>query len=646
MLSACSPAGSESSWTIAETDQSDSLADSPERHAELCPNATAGVGLPMPVGGARVDSIHPFVEYVKAPAAQGRHFGVPNAEAVELVENQPDPPTFTFPTGITGTDEIEADRKSPWPEWLTYRFNSFSRTHEVIVRAAPLRAGTYHVSMPLLLRGRRAAGFFTSRLKLELIIRVRGLGFTSERLVAPHYVGDPPGPPLVLTLAGRRSSWRITDVPSWLRVSQREGRELKSVELTFTADEALEALGVGNHEGRLCVENGRGDAASIPVYALVERARLRPLYKQRYLYSFTSAEQLYSFNYILTDLREQVAWRATSSADWLKLPHTDGRTNERFDFSVDPATLSDGHHTAIVKVEDPSGHHDGAEFFIHYLKERRPSHWRLSGDVRHDAVSSISPHVIHLGSDRMIVRNVFTGQDAPVPARPRIASGAVVSEHGPRLHALTYDPDSRSGALRRYSWPDLVELGIRSTDCALEAPWESDTIKVGNHEYWASASRVLNLDDGRCGPVIASAGANRRRLRVYDDGSFVFAFWEDLGEPRPVGRTHWARGPDALCTFRKSGLEWTFICADAAGDYLTARPSPQPSLPFVNFNPFFTHQGGVYFEDHNSADLAFSAAGEPIAVEDPAPPLQAAKQWGDTLVIGEMGGRALGHLFE
>jgi hypothetical protein len=184
-------------------------------------------------------------------------------------------------------------------------------------------------------------------------------------------LGDTLNQPLRLTLAGADLPWTITDLPSWLAISKTQGDALESVELEVTRQPTIEELAIGHHEARLCVENARGDGATIPVYGLVERPQLRPLHTQRYLYNFASSEQLESFTYVFTDLEQEVGWTATSSQPWLKLVQSAGTTNQRLDFMVDPTGLAEGRHTAELTFADPSGKNDGTRVVVHYLNEPR-----------------------------------------------------------------------------------------------------------------------------------------------------------------------------------------------------------------------------------------------------------------------------------
>ncbi|HKY38225.1 MAG TPA: hypothetical protein VJN18_19920 [Polyangiaceae bacterium] len=264
----------------------------PKTHAELCPQATPGVGVPEPVGDAQPERLHPFYQYLESPIAVPADFGLAySAEEMEVVESHPDVQVHEIYTH--SSDLFRKKPTADLPDWLDYEFDGSGTTGRHLVSVDPrgLQRGTYHVTLPLQRRTPIAYDYLDQDAPLDLVVRVRGLGFTVERFAVPHYVADSRNEPLLLTLAGGDVPWKITDAPDWLKIAKSEGDVLEHIELELTRD-SFDQLAIGHHEARLCVENARGDAASIPVYALVERPRLRPLHTQRYLYNFASSELL------------------------------------------------------------------------------------------------------------------------------------------------------------------------------------------------------------------------------------------------------------------------------------------------------------------------------------------------------------------
>ncbi|HEX7479407.1 MAG TPA: hypothetical protein VF331_16510 [Polyangiales bacterium] len=618
----------------------------PKTYAELCPNSTPGVGIPAPVGTAQPVRTHPLYEYLESPVATAASFGLSKAESFELIENQPDPAVYTFPANDTSFSVTYSPaNQADWPVWLAYAHDDGVQTHTVTIAAGALTRGTYHVTVPLWRAGPSPAAAWTNeRVDLQLVVRVSGLGFTADRLPVPHYVGDALDTPLRITLAGWDAGWRITDAPAWLRIASTQGTSLGHLDLEIFRLPALDDLGPGHYEGRLCVENARGDGATIPVYALVERPRLRPLHSQRYLYNFASSEQLSSYTYIFTDLREQGTWRATSSQPWLKLARAQGATNERLDFTVDPTGLPEGRHTAELDFSDPSGKNDDARVIVYYLKDQRLSTWLFPSSRRQDAVSPVSPHAIELGTT-VTIRDLFSGDDVTLPDTWLQAQAAAVSKDTQRLYVIGWG-DSYNISVRSYSWPELTKLSdVASGAYPHVTPME--VVGVLGQEYLNLNQEIVNVTDGRTGPMVRTrATLNQERLRIYDDGSTIFGFWEDVGVPSPNGLVHWARGPNAVCAHRAANGATQFQCEDEAGVYLTL--PADLTVAMSDQGPLFTHQGGLFIDDPRPGlpDAAFSATGQPIALLARGPVVNDGRQWGDTLLMDDKGGHAFNYLFE
>lgn len=613
----------------------------PKTYAELCPGATPGVGTPVPVApGAQPVRLDPLTEYLDSPIADPADFGLSTTDApkvLELIENQPDP---VVDITYANTDSYAPDTTQPWPAWVSFRFDNVAQTNQVSFSPSGLHRGTYHVSVPLL----HQSGPVPDNVRYEYVLHVRGLGFTSDRLPVPHYVGDSDARALTITLAGGDMAWRITDLPSWLRVSQTEGTSLDHVDLQFFREPALDALGPGHYEGRLCVENARGDAESIPVYGLVESPRLWPLHTQRELYSFASTEQLSSYTYVFTVLGEQVAWEGTSDQPWLILARDHGMTNERIDFKVDPTGLSEGRYHGALTFTDPSGKNASTHVEVYYLKENRLATWTLKLSTLNPA-SPFSPHVIDIESPNAIGSiDIFTNEKVSASLGAETLSSAVVSEYSQRLYAITWNDQARTNTLRSYRWPDLSELGSVETQVSPRVI-PGEVTSVLGQEYWRLDNAIVSLADGRSGSVLPAVSNNRERLRVYDDGTTLFGFFEDLGEPPAGGFVHWAHSPTALCNYRGVNNRTVFECTDQGTTYLSLDyPQPPPQFPFGT--PLFTHQGGVYFYNDVSSDSAFAANGQQITLYPRVPNLQFGRQWGDTLLIGETAGEAFNYVFE
>ncbi len=613
----------------------------PKTYAELCPHATANAGIPEPVGGAKPERLHPLYEYLKSPIARPAAFGLALAEEMDIVESEPDPQVRWIDTH-TG-DEYVKDTSQTWPEWLDYRFDSSGR-HVVTIRPVGLKRGTYRITIPLKRSVTFPIPYLTDTRPIEMVVRVRGLGFTIDQLPVAHYVGDTLYQPLSLTLAGVDLPWKITDAPSWLRISKTEGDTLGSVVLEVKAQPAIAELAIGHHEARLCVENARGDGASIPVYGLVERPHLRPLHTQRYLYNFASSEQLSSFTYIFTDLQHEVSWTASSSQPWLKLAQNTGTTNQRLDFTVDPTGLAEGRYTAELSFGDPSGTNDGTRVLVHYLKEpQRLSSW-ASDCGTPGAVSSISPHFIKTLTQPELC-DVFTGARTDIPVFGGWVDDAAVSQYTQQLYLLA-TPASGERQVQTYSFPELALVrAVNTTASGRIDPL--GVISVLGQEYLPQGTQLVNVADGRTSAVMPALGGNgRQRLRVYDDGKTLLGFYEDTGKPIASGFPHWARSANAFCSNVPHNDELVFSCADEGGTYLT--------LPtFVNAQffagPFFMPQGGLFFNDiqSGSPDYAFSAAGTPIPLRDDIRAVgDDAWQLSDTLIIDNAQSNALNYLFE
>lgn len=625
------------------------VAPPPKTHAELCPAATVGVGIPVPIAGASPEPLHPLVDYFESTIAEPHEFGLVDARQMAMIENQPEDGVLQWSNTLS-TDAYSGDLSIEWPAWLQYTFDGARQTHEVRITAGALTRGTYYIRVPVDIRRDTLGGPFAFKHDFNIVVRVEGLAFMAERLPFGHYYDEPLDRPLQVSLAGADSAWRITDVPTWLRVSQLEGELPASLTLEVWREPLFDTLAPGRYEGRLCVENERGDAHSIPVYAVIEPPRLRPLHSQRYLYNFASAEQLSSFIYVFTDRSEQVAWQGASSEPWLRLDRASGMTNERIGFSVDPTGLPEGHHTAELSFSDPTGRNEGTQVIVHYLKDGRLSSWRNEMQFTSDTVSPISPHAIRLRSSGVSIQNVFTDERASVSAGDLEVYSAAVSAHSQRLYVRYAESASHRGEIRSYSWPELVELDRFATDAG-SAYLDAPVVTVLGDEYWPFANFVVSLADGRSGPITPATASQRTRLRIYDDGTTLFGFrepFERVGQAPPLGGVHWARSPRAVCNYEAITGGWSFQCEDETGTYLTATPQEQPSIPLNNSSVLFTHQGGVYLRAAGSSDpdYAFDASGAPITPIRFAPIGSWARQWGDTILIGDMGGQVLNHLFE
>jgi hypothetical protein len=612
----------------------------PKTHAELCPNATPGAGVPEPPGGATPVRLHPYYQYLESPIARSEDFGAVVAGELEVIENQPDELVGGIDAFESFNVSFEARLGENWPEWLGYSWQGGTwDSHYVTIKPGWLRRGTYHVSVPLyrIYTVPGTAITVADPYTLQILIHVRGLGFTADRLFVPHYLGDTLKPAKIM-LAGRDTAWRVTDAPEWLRIATSEADSLAQLELELSPEASFEALGTGTNEGRLCVENVEGDAVSVPVYGLIERPSLRPLHTQRYLYSFASTEQLWSFTYVFTDLSEEVPWTVTSSEPWLKLDRDTGMTNEKLVLSVDPTDLPEGRHSAELIFSDPSGRNDGTRVVVYYLKElERFSSWRRGSANYTSMVSPISPHTLNV-SPGVVATDIFTGESVTVTL-PLVES-AVISAETRRLYIEWID--GRTPRVDTYGWPDLSF--IHSVEAAGSTVYGArGVVSAFGKEYLNMNNTVLSVVDGRTGPALrASPQRNYERLRVYDDGRILFGFYEYTDEPLPSGYRHWARSATAVCSNPLG--EDRLACSDEAGTYLTI-----PQLPnFYPYSPpYFTHQGGVFLDDAHAGnpDYAFSAAGQPIALPQRLV-RYAQAQFGDTILVDEHEAHALNYLFE
>ncbi len=627
----------------------------PESHAELCPSATPGAGIPMPVAGAAPMQLHPLVQYLESPIARPEDFGLGDVDVIGAIENQPVAAVYTTPQTYAdyANGTFIRDTSHAWPDWMSWRHRPDDvlapAAHEVSLQGSALRRGTYRITVPLL-KERELSPFGTEFVptSFDFIVRVAGIGFIADRLAIAHDLGD--GAEVARsTLAGGDVPWRITDLPSWLRVVSAEGETLTHVALEFSPDSSLEALGPGHYEGRLCVENERGDAASIPVYALVEPPSLRPLHTQRFLYRFAQTAQLASYTYVFTDLNEPVGWQATSDAPWLRLARTTGMTGERIDFSVDPIGLAEGRHTAELAFSDPSGHNAGTRVVVHYVNEPlHPSGWALDGPPDGRGVvahSPVTPQVFVVTAGGSVAAiDLFAGGYG-LQAALETGLGGTVSEHSHRLFVLNL------GDIGIYSVPDLTPLD-RVAVPTLARGVSGGVLSVFGHEYWDLSASVVHLDDGHsAGPILPASTANRTRLRIYDDReNTVFGFHEDLGDPRPDGWVHWARGVRAICRFVGGDTDWRFRCEDQSGIYLDVLPDPHPQQSPIAFVPLFPHTGGVYFRheatESTERDFAVSAEGELLTVGVRESVGTFGRLWGDTLLVGYAGVQAINDLFE
>lgn len=610
-------------------------------HAQLCPHATPGVGIPAPVNGAKPVRLNALVEFLESPIGTARDFGVSTPYRLELIENQLTIAMLRVPRWLQSDASPREDRSNGWPDWLEWEYDRSTNGLLLKVRASSLRRGTYHVTLPFAARRPFAPD---EPLPIDLIVRVRGMGFMTDRAAVPHYVGDAADRPVRVTLAGGDSAWRITDMPDWLRVARSEGSSLAQAQLELQRQPAFASMAPGHSQGRLCVENQRGDATSIAVYALVERPSLRPLYTQRFLYSFASSEQSSSYNYVFTDLSEQVMWQATSAASWLTLRRATGMTNQRFDFDVDASGLADGYHTTTVEVTDPTGKNEGTRFVVHYVKDQRLSTWGFARGHRHSAFSPISPHGLAHEEGALTIHDVFRDTEVQIPVADAFAQ-AVISEHSARLHVLARAGSDTQATLSSYGWPGLQPLGSRPSQPAHGSSLDR-VRRVLGREYWEFTDAIVSLDDGRSGTLMPAQSAQRRRLRVYDDGTTLFGFFEELGEPQPEVYPHWAHGPGAFCIGNNAGPTPTFECRDQTGVYLRVAPEAQLASDIVNYRFMPTHQGGFYLAQGSSPILAFSAQGQPLAPRPHDAAEWPIQQWGDTLMTGATRAWALNYLFE
>jgi len=616
----------------------------PKTYAELCPHATPNVGVPEPVGGAKPQRLHALYEYLMSPIATVADFGLASAEQMDVVESEPDAQVRRI-EGFGGV-EYRKDTSQSWPEWLDYQFDGTGGgRHVVTVRPIALQRGTYHITVPLKRWVPSPIPHEADTAPLQLVVRVRGLGFTIDRLPVGHYVGDTLDQPQWLTLAGGDLPWKVTDSPSWLQLSKTEGATLGSVVLEVRGQPALDELAVGHHEARLCVENARGDGATIPVFGLVERPHLRPLHTQRYLYNFASSEQLSSFTYVFTDLQHEVNWTASSSQPWLKLMQSAGTTNQRLDFTVDPTGLTEGRHLAQLTFADPSGKNDGTRVLVHYLKEpARRSSWASSCGYG-GAVSTLSPHLIKTLNEADLC-DVFTGGRTPIPIFGGRVDDAAVSPYTEQLYLLA-TPASGDRQVQTYSFPQLAPVRAVNTTASDQIDPLGVISVLGKEYLVARGDQLVNVADGRSSTVMPALGSDgRKRLRVYDDGKTLVGFYEDTGKPVASGYRHWARSANASCSAAPNNNQLLFSCADESGTYLTLPP-------FVDADflagPFFMPQGGFFFNQiqSGSPDYAFSAAGTPIPLLDEIRAVgDGAWQLSDTLIIDNFGGNALNYLFE
>ncbi|MGJ8692236.1 MAG: BACON domain-containing protein [Thalassotalea sp.] len=324
----------------------------------------------------------------------------------------------------------------PWAEYQLSDSTATSATLTINLKDADLFIpGSYETTLRLTTGNISTQDFAYQDIKMTFDIWQVDTATTNvvfEELFGANTIANQ-----TIDIVASGSNWTLSEDASWLSIDVNSGNANQTV--TLTADPTQVATAGAFTTTLVLTETDSGVSKEIPVLMALDAVRMTSNYPAVGLYQLTDKSRLSETVNITNNSSDTITWQAESNVTWLSL--TLDQINNQLTITKNAEVVADGQYNAEVALTSiTNGVAETNTIYIGYHQSTQATSTTDLVDFNVETVQSVAfdpirPLIYLVGTDKITVHHLFTGQQASAIPTPMQLTHLAISPSGQYLLA-------------------------------------------------------------------------------------------------------------------------------------------------------------------------------------------------------------------